>query len=123
MNEYETVLLTQTLPIPDNDKIAIYKRMLEGSDLNKVLIKTHYAETTNYSEAFPEAEVINSPIPMQLFSLLGYSPRKVMTISSSAIAPFIKDGVDVVFLGTECDSRIAEKYGIMTKETYMKGIK
>ena len=119
VNDFQTVLITQDLPIPDEDKIHIYKQMTEGMDMSKVLIKTHYAETTDYASVFPEATVIKMPVPMQLFALIGYEPKKIMTISSSAVAPFIKEGVDLVFLGTEIDSRIAAKYGIMTKETYM----
>lgn len=123
MKEYTTVLVTQDLPIPDVDKIAIYKRMTEGMDMSKVLIKTHYAEKTDYSKVFPESTVISMPVPMQLFSLIGYNPSKVMTISSGAVGPFIKEGVEVVFLGTEVDPRIVAKYGVMTKETYMSNLK
>ena len=119
---FDTVLVTQILPIPDEDKIAIYKKMTTGMDMSKVLIKTHYAETTDYKKSFPESTVINMPVPMQLFALLGYNPSRVMTVSSSAVAPFIKEGVDVVFLGTEIDPRIAASYGIMTKETYMASL-
>lgn len=122
LNEYSTVLVTQVLPIPEEDKIEIYKRMTEGVDMSKVLIKTHYAETTDYSKVFPESTVINMPVPMQLFSLIGYNPTKVMTISSGAVGPFIKDGVEVVFLGTQVDPRIAAKYGVVTKETYMSNL-
>lgn len=119
LDTFESVLVTQILPIPDEDKIAIYKKMTSGMDMSKVLIKTHYAETTDYKAVFPESTIITMPIPMQLFALIGYNPSRVMTISSSAVAPFIKDGVDVVFLGTEIDPRIAASYGVMTKETYM----
>ena len=84
LNDYTVVLVTQVLPIPDEDKIAIYKRMTKGMDMSKVLIKTHYAEKTDYSKVFPESTVISMPVPMQLFSLIGYNPTKVMTISSGA---------------------------------------
>ncbi|MBE6330819.1 MAG: hypothetical protein E7070_00730 [Bacteroidales bacterium] len=119
INEFSTVLVTQDLPIPDEDKIDIYKRMTDGMDMSKVLIKTHYAEKTNYSMVFPESTVISMPIPMQLFNLIGYMPKRVMTISSGAVAPFIKKGVDVVFLGTEIDPRIVAKYGVVKKDLYM----
>lgn len=119
INRYSIVLVTQILPIPDEDKIQIYKQMLQGLDESKVLIKTHYAESTDYSAAFPKSKVVTMPVPMQLFSILGYEPKKVMTISSGAVGPFIKEGVDVTFLGTECDPRIAERYGVITLETYM----
>lgn len=119
INEYSTVLVTQDLPIPGEDKIAIYEKMTEGMDMSKVLIKTHYAEKTDYSKVFPESTIISMPVPMQFFSLLGYNPTKVMTVSSGAVGPFIKDGVEVVFLGTEIDPRIVACYGVITKETYM----
>ena len=123
INEYSTVLVTQALPIPDDDKIAIYKRMTEGMDMSKVLIKTHYAEKTDYSKVFPESTIVSLPVPMQLFGLIGYHPTKVMTISSGAVGAFIKDGVEVVFLGTEVDPRISDKFGIITKESFINNLK
>lgn len=116
INEYSTVCVTQVLPIPEEDKIELYRNLLRGVDESEVLIKTHYAETTDYKRYFPKASVISLPIPMQLFDLLGYSPKKILTISSSAITPFIKDGVEIIFLGTECDKRISDVYGIIRLE-------
>ena len=120
LNKYSTVLVTQVLPIPDEDKISIYEKMVEGIDMSQVLIKTHYAERTDYKKYFPEATVISMPIPMQLFDLLGYSPTKILTISSSAISPFVKPGVDITFLGTECDKRIEKIYGSVKLEDIIK---
>lgn len=120
LNEFSTVLVTQILPIPDDDKIAIYNDMVKGIEMNKLLIKTHYAETTNYSSIYPESTVISTPVPMQLFDLLGFSPTKILTISSSAIQPFVKDGVDVTFLGTGCDKRIQDVYGVVKLENIIK---
>lgn len=120
LSKYSIVLVTQELPIPDKDKIEIYKKMLKGIDLKKILIKTHYAESTNYKEYFPEATILSTPIPMQLFDVIDYTPKKILTISSSAIQPFIKEGVDIVFLGTECDKRIKDVYGIVRLENILK---
>lgn len=120
LDNYSTILVTQDLPIPDEDKLAIYKDMTKGMDMSKVLIKTHYAEKLDYHKFFPASEVISMPVPMQLFGLLGYKPKKVMTISSSAITPFLDKDTEVVFLGTGIDKRLEDKYGLITLETYLK---
>lgn len=116
INNYKSVLVTQSLPIPDKDKIAIYKRMTHDIAEEEILIKTHYAETTDYQSAFSKSKIMSLPVPMQLFDLLGYRPQKIMTISSSAIQPFIREGVEIVFLGTECDERIKKVYGVVRLE-------
>ena len=120
LDNYSTILVTQDLPIPDEDKLAIYKDMTKDLDMSKVLIKTHYAEKLDYHKYFQESEVISLPVPMQLFGLLGYKPKKVMTISSSAITPFIDKDTEVIFLGTGIDKRLEDKYGLITIETYSK---
>lgn len=120
INQYKNVLVTQILPIPDNEKINIYKKMTTGIDESTLFIKTHYAENTNYQKYFPKAKIVNAPIPFQLFELLNYTPTQVYTISSSAILPFIKDNTQIMFLGTEIDDRIKNAYGIIRYEDILK---
>ena len=116
INKYNHVLVTQVLPIPDKDKIKIYKSMVGKIDERKLLIKTHYAENTDYAKAFPKAKIISTPVPFQLFELLDYSPNNIYTISSSAVLPFIKKDTNITFLGTEIDERIKKEYGLITLE-------
>ncbi|WP_418551772.1 glycosyltransferase family 52 [Prevotella sp.] len=113
LEHYSTVLVTQSLPIPEKDKINIYKELVKGIDESQILIKTHYAESTKYEEYFPKAKIISAPIPFQLFELMDFHPTTILTISSSAIIPFIKQGVKVTFLGTEIDDRIKKAYGVI----------
>lgn len=120
INNYSTVLVTQALPIPDEEKIEIYKGLTKDIDESTILIKTHYAENINYEKYFPKAKVVSAPVPFQLFDLMGFSPKKILTVSSSAILPFIKPGVDVTFLGTEIDDRIKNVYGIIRYSDLIK---
>lgn len=120
INQYKNVLVTQILPIPDDEKIDIYKRMTVGIEEKTLLIKTHYAENTDYQKYFPKAKIVNAPIPFQLFELLNYTPTHIYTISSSAILPFIKDNTQITFLGTEIDDRIKNAYGIIRYEDILK---
>lgn len=120
INHYKNVLVTQILPIPDHEKVEIYKKMISNINEEQVLIKTHYAENTDYKRFFPKAKIINAPIPFQLFELLNYKPSHIFTISSSAIIPFIKENTQVTFLGTEIDERIKNAYGIIRYEDILK---
>ena len=120
INDYSTVLVTQTLPIPDSDKIAIYKNLTKDVDESNLLIKTHYAEKTDYGKFFPKARVVSAPVPFQLFDLLGFRPSTLLTVSSSAVIPFIRDGVKVTFLGTEIDERIKKVYGVIRYSDFLK---
>ncbi len=113
IKNYSTVLVTQVLPIPEKDKIEIYKKLVKDVDESKLLIKTHYAEKTKYDKFFPKAKIVSAPIPFQLFDLIGFYPSTLLTISSSAILPFIREGVKVTFLGTEIDERIKKVYGVI----------
>jgi len=111
LQKYPVLLLTQHLPIPEKDKIAIYNRLLEGIDYKKVLIKTHYAERTDYQRFFKDSAVFCEPIPLQLFDILGYKPQKVITISSTAALHYKDMGVEVVFAGSRIDPRIEKVTG------------
>lgn len=115
LNSCKSVLVTQILPISDEEKIHIYKKMLLDNNIEEsdLLIKTHYAEKTRYKNYFPKAQIIDKPVPFQLFDLLGYLPQNILTISSSAITTFIRPNTNIVFLGTEIDKRIVELYGIV----------
>ncbi|MGQ1946402.1 glycosyltransferase family 52 [Geofilum sp. OHC36d9] len=111
LQNYPVLLITQHLPIPEKDKVAIYDRLLDGVDNKKVLIKTHYAESTDYHQYFQDSTVFCEPIPLQLFDILGYRPQKVVTISSTAALHYKEMGVEVVFAGSSIDPRIEKVAG------------
>lgn len=69
----------------EDEKVATYKRLLSGYSLNEVIIKKHPREKTDYKKIFPEAMVINSPIPFQLLNVLNLNLRTAITYSSTAI--------------------------------------
>ncbi|HEY5463246.1 MAG TPA: glycosyltransferase family 52 [Hanamia sp.] len=119
LNNYSTVLLTQPFGkkeggfMPEKDKVSIYFNLLKGSSYNSLLIKTHYAEKTNYRKYFKDSLVIDQPIPFQFFELFNYHPSKVITISSSAALKYKNENCEIIFTGTEIDKRIVEMYGIV----------
>lgn len=120
LTKYPNVLLTQPLGkgeggfMSESEKVAIYSKLLNGTPLNKLLIKTHYTEKTDYRKYFRDALVVDQPIPFQFFEMFDYTPRKVITVSSSAALKFQNDpSCEIVFAGTEIDKRIIRMYGII----------
>lgn len=119
LNEYPIVLLTQPLRsdeggfMSEKEKIDIYRDLLKDIPLNKLLIKTHYAEKTNYRKYFKGSLVIDQPIPFQFFDLFNYKPSTVITISSSAALKYKNEDCKIIFTGTEIDRRLVEKYGVV----------
>ena len=124
LEKCKTILVTQEFPnsVSDSEKILMYKNLLQdnGIEQSGLLIKSHYAEQTNYRQAFPEATVIDTPVPAQLLDMIGYEADTALTISSSAIFVFVKPNTKIVFKGTEFDERLSSFYGVIKFEDFGK---
>ena len=134
IGKYKTILITQALPsaISELEKIEMYQSILRENGINQgvlenldvlflniynyiisLKIKTHYAEVTNYQSYFPDAMVINTPVPAQLFDVMGYEANTAITICSSAIFAFVKPHTTIIYKGTEFDERLKNHYGVL----------
>ncbi len=120
INNYETVLITQPFSeysdgfFSEADKIEIYHRLLTGYPESKILIKTHPAETTDYSHYFPSACILTCVCPMELLLFSGLHPRRIVTVDSTAAFHF-DDSVEKIIAG----------YGVtpaLAKEAKRRGI-
>lgn len=122
IRKYRKILVTELLPISDQEKIEMYKSLLKDNGINQseLLIKTHYAEKVNYRVIFPQAMVVDKPIPAQLFDVLGYEADTALTISSSAIFAFVKPNTKIIFKGTEFDDRLKKHFGIIRLDDILK---
>lgn len=120
ISKYRTILVTQVMPIPDAEKIELYKSLISENEISQseLLIKTHYAETIDYRKVFPDACVIDTPVPAQLLDVLGYEADLAMTICSSAIFSFAKPKTKIIFKGTEFDERLKDFYGVIKLEDF-----
>lgn len=87
----ETLLLTQPFTedssglFSESEQIEIYRKLLSGYDESKVLIKVHPREKTDYSNYFPKAQILWTPCPMELLTLLGLSVKRAISVNSTAI--------------------------------------
>lgn len=64
--------------------VKIFKNYPTGS----VIIKTHPRDKFAYSKHFPDILVFSKPISSQLLYIIGVTPQKIITISSTAIEGF-----------------------------------
>lgn len=122
MSQRPVILLTQALSedgiMSEEEKIALYRKMVEPYGIENVMIKPHPRETTNYSQAIPEALSMEKVVPFQLFSLIGVNFKTVVTVCSGSALSLQHTGASIDFKGSTIDRRIADKYGVITKDSY-----
>lgn len=116
LNKKKYLLLTQPLSednvLSEEEKIDIYRKILRNYDQEKLVIKPHPREKTNYKIFFPNIEIIEKKIPIELLELCGFRVEEVITIFSTGILNF-KNKAKLSFYGTEINQKILKKFGNM----------
>lgn len=106
--------------ISEERKIELYEKVMEKYSMEKIIIKTHPREKTDYKKIFP-VKVLDKPVPFELLSLGGLKIDRAVTLFSTA-ALGIKD-IPVDFYGTEVDENIFKRFGscdkIMERNAYL----
>ena len=104
----ETLFVTQPYRedahLTDDDWAEVVKKILSCCT-GKILIKVHPRDKFDYHRHFPELEIFDLPIPMQLLVFAGIQVKKVITINSSAIYSFPVD-VEKIELGPDIHPKI-----------------
>lgn len=122
MSQKPVILLTQPFSedkmMPENDKIQMYRQMMEAYGEENVLIKPHPRETTDYSEHFPQCMIMDKVVPFQLFSLIGIKFNTVSTVCSTAALSLQSTGTIIDFKGSKYDDRVYAAYGDINVDSY-----
>lgn len=107
------ILYTQPLSedgiISEREKIQLYEKILAKYDINKVVIKPHPREKTNYQLFFKNVYVFRDNIPSELLPLLGVRFEKAITLFSTAVLQHSRNSV--VFYGTNVHPKIYQHFG------------
>lgn len=110
----DIILFTQSLSedniITENEKIEIYLKIIKKYPKDKLIIKTHPREKTNYKNIFKEYLVLDNPFPFEILNLLDIKFNKAITLFSTA-ALGLGENVKVDFYGTEVHTKILERFG------------
>lgn len=108
------ILITQPISEDSNlleeDKINIYKKIIERYSENEILIKPHPREITDYKKYFPDIDILEKNIPMEMISFLIDDLEEVITLFSTAVFEF-KNISKISFLGTEFDEKLSKYFG------------
>lgn len=108
------ILITQPISedsdLTEDEKISIYKEIIKEYKENEILIKPHPREKTDYKKYFPDANILEKNIPMEMISFLIEDLEEVITLFSSAVFEF-KNISQVKFLGTKFDKKLSNIFG------------
>ncbi|WP_218667906.1 glycosyltransferase family 52, partial [Rodentibacter caecimuris] len=83
-------------------------------DKEKLVVKTHPREKTNYQGYFPDVEVFNENYPSEILDVLGVKFEKAVTLFSTAVYVYPKENVD--FYGTKIHPKLEKRFGEITYE-------
>lgn len=112
------ILFTQPLSednaITEEEKVELYKKIINNYDKDKLIIKTHPREKTDYKKVFSDIEVMKQTFPSELLNLLDIKFEKAITIFSTAAVTTRKD-IKVDWYGTEVHPKILKEFGSMKK--------
>lgn len=107
------ILYTQPLSedgiISEREKIQLYEEILKKYDINKVVIKPHPRENTDYQFFFKDVYVFCDNIPSELLPLLGVRFEKAITLFSTAVLQHNRNSI--VFYGTNVHPKIYQHFG------------
>lgn len=123
----DIILFTQPLSednvITEEEKVKIYLKIIKKYPKERLVIKTHPREKTNYKDIFKEYLVLDNLFPFEILNLLDVKFNKAITLFSTA-ALGLGDGVEVDFYGTEVHPKILQKFGscnnIMERNCFLK---
>lgn len=117
------VLITQQFSsdhvISEEEQINIYKTLLAQENIKDVLIKPHPRDHVDYRSYFPDALVLDKPIPFQTLTIMGVKFKKAITVYSSSVSSFDYD-LDIEISGTSINPKLVERYGLITREDVIR---
>lgn len=104
--------------ITEEEKVKLYKEIIEGYSDENIVIKTHPREKTEYKKYFPKALIITEKFPLEVVALLNIGFKEVVTIFSTAAFHF-KGVSNVKIVGTAGTEKLKNYFGTV-KEIYYK---
>lgn len=108
------ILLTQPL-WPDfisrDEHTRIYKEILSNYKTSDIVIKTHPRDIFDYKSLGADLYIMESPIPIQLLTLIGIKYDRVVTVFSTAAYSLKELGAVVDWYGTEISDELFSAIG------------
>lgn len=80
-------------------------RLMSHYDRSRVVIKRHPRDTMDYASWYPDIPCQDKVVNLELLMMLGYRPKKVVTISSSVV-DFLPESIEVDWYDTHVHEKI-----------------
>lgn len=125
-NNKISILFTQPLSedkvLTEDEKIFLYRQIINKYPDETIIIKKHPREKTDYSKYFPELPLIKENYPTELLMLMDIKFYRAITLFSTAVFGFDKD-IKIDFYGTEVNDKLLKKFGscdnLMVRNAYI----
>lgn len=115
--KYDSILLTQPFSedgdLTEEEKIEMYRKQMTKEGIEKIIIKPHPREITDYSLYFPNNCIFKKKVPIELLNLVGVKFSKVYTVNSTA-AFNLSDSA--IIWGSEINEKLLDKYPLFTSK-------
>lgn len=109
----KTILFTQPLSedgiMTEEEKIGIYRKILEKEEIKELVIKAHPRETTEYTKYFDGVSVLQEKTPFELYLLHGLRGKRVITLFTTAV--YGLSDFEVIFYGTNGNRNLIGRFG------------
>lgn len=109
----KVILFTQPLSedgiMSEEEKIEIYRKILEKEEIKELVIKTHPRERTEYRKYFVDVSVLQEKTPFELYLLHGLRGKRVITLFSTAV--YGLSDFEVIFYGTNGNRNLIGRFG------------
>lgn len=115
IKERSIILYTQPLSedgvISEKEKIELYSKIILKYPKEKLILKTHPREMTQYKKLFKDILILDQNFPSEILELLEIKFEKGVTLFSTAVLNAKVKEID--FYGTEIHPKLLKKFGSM----------
>ncbi|QYR63960.1 glycosyltransferase family 52 protein [Fusobacterium nucleatum] len=115
LKKAKNILLTQPisedLVVTEEEKIEIYRKIINKYGEERLLIKPHPREKTDYKKIFTKATVIGKNFPFEIISLLDIEIRNLITLFSTSVFSMATETTNIVFYGTRVSQKLVDRFG------------
>ena len=96
--------------LTEEEYMDVLTKIFQHYPSQSIIIKTHPRDKFDYIKHFPEVIVFSKPINSQLLCLMGITPQRIITVSSTAIEGF-PGTIECDYYGNVVHPKIEKYFG------------
>ncbi len=102
--------LVKDCDLTEEEYVVVLEKIFKNYSMKDLIIKTHPRDHFDYKKYFPEIEIYTKSVNSQILSMMGLTPKKVITIFSTAVEAF-PESVECDYYGTWVHPKVAAFFG------------